>query len=174
MSSSPRSGPDRGETGDSFAGRGPRSIKAPLVTKAIIVTPDGDVLASASADVRPHYGSDGLVEQDPHELLASVINAGRRALDESGVHVDVIGLANQGETVLAWNRANGEPLGSALVWQDRRAQSVCARSGRKNADELEARLRPAARPRTSQPPRWRDSAVRTGRVTASSPRATPG
>ena len=96
-------------------------------TKAIVVDPEGQVLGSASTTVRPVYGPDGSVEQDPDELLDSVIGAGRLALDRAGVRVDAVGLANQGETVLAWDRSTGEALGNALVWQDRRSQSVCDR-----------------------------------------------
>ena len=106
-------------------------------TKAIVVTPDGQVLGSANAGVRPSYGPDGSVEQDPHELLESVIDAGRRALDDAGVRVDAIGLANQGETVLAWDPSTGEPIGPALVWQDRRSQGVCDRLA-EGAAELES------------------------------------
>ncbi|MFF1629655.1 FGGY family carbohydrate kinase, partial [Streptomyces sp. NPDC058272] len=55
-----------------------------------------------------------------------VVDAGRRALAEAGEPVAALGLANQGETVLAWDPATGEPLTDALVWQDRRAESVCS------------------------------------------------
>jgi glycerol kinase len=56
-----------------------------------------------------------------------VVQAGRRALAESGVQVLAIGLANQGETVLAWDRHNGDPLSTALSWQDRRSAGICDR-----------------------------------------------
>ena len=62
----------------------------------------------------------------PKRFYASVIEAGRRALDEAGVRVSAIALANQGETVLAWDRRTGRPLTPAIVWQDRRSESVCA------------------------------------------------
>jgi len=98
-------------------------------TKAIVVD-DGDgsstVIAAAEVAVRPAYLADGRVEQDPAALLASVLEAGRRAVEAAGGAVDAVALANQGETVLAWDPATGAPLTTALVWQDSRAASVCA------------------------------------------------
>lgn len=96
-------------------------------TKAIVVDESGTVLSLAEVGVRPQYLADGAVEQSPAELLESVLTAGERAIAEAGVPIEVISLANQGETVLAWDPSSGEPLTTALVWQDSRAQSVCDR-----------------------------------------------
>jgi glycerol kinase len=76
-------------------------------------------------------GADG-VEADPEELFASVIAAGRQALAAAasatgGATAHAVALANQGETVLAWDRRTGRPLTPAIVWQDRRSARVCAR-----------------------------------------------
>lgn len=95
-------------------------------TKAVVVDADGTVLALAEVPVTPTYLGDGRVEQDPLQLLDSVLEAGRRAVAEAGVRIDAVGLANQGETVLAWDDADGTPLSTALVWQDRRAAELCA------------------------------------------------
>ncbi|WP_330177197.1 FGGY family carbohydrate kinase [Streptomyces sp. NBC_01498] len=95
-------------------------------TKALVICPERGVIGSGSAPAPPRYGSGGVVEADPALLLSSVIEAGRRALAEAGEPVAAVGLANQGETVLAWDPDTGEPLTDALVWQDRRAASVCA------------------------------------------------
>ncbi|KUL50116.1 carbohydrate kinase [Streptomyces sp. NRRL S-1521] len=95
-------------------------------TKALVVCPERGVIGSGAAEVRPRFLPGGLVEADPADLLASVVDAGRRALADAGEPVAAVGLANQGETVLAWDPATGEPLTDALVWQDRRAESVCA------------------------------------------------
>ncbi|GHE48463.1 carbohydrate kinase [Streptomyces longispororuber] len=95
-------------------------------TKALVVCPERGVIASAEAPVRPRHLPGGLVEVAPGELLASVLDAGRAALARAGEPVVAVGLANQGETVLAWDPASGEPLTEALVWQDRRAEPVCA------------------------------------------------
>ena len=107
-------------------------------TKAIVVDGTGQVLALAEAPVRPVYLPDGGVEQDPEALLASVLEAGRRALEACGAVADCVALANQGETVLAWDPATGQPLSPAIVWQDSRSESVCAEM-REHADELTAR-----------------------------------
>ncbi|MGE7389373.1 FGGY family carbohydrate kinase [Streptomyces sp. NPDC004126] len=94
-------------------------------TKALVLCPDRGVIGSASAPVRPRHLPDGRVEVDPAELLGSVVDAGRAALAAAGEPVAAVGLANQGETVLAWDPANGEPLTDAIVWQDRRAADLC-------------------------------------------------
>jgi glycerol kinase len=93
-------------------------------TKALVVAEGGEVLGEGNAPVHPQAGADGAVEQDAQELLESIVSAGRAALDAAGAPVEAVGLANQGETVLRWNRETGEPYGPALSWQDRRAVSV--------------------------------------------------
>ncbi|MEN8651787.1 FGGY family carbohydrate kinase [Streptomyces sp. 21So2-11] len=95
-------------------------------TKALVICPDRGVIGSGSAPVRPRYTAGGRVEVDPAALLSSVIEAGRRAILEAGEPVAALGLANQGETVLAWDPATGAPLTDAIVWQDRRAEELCA------------------------------------------------
>jgi glycerol kinase len=92
-----------------------------------VLVHDGErVLAVAEHPVRTRpVGPDG-VEVDPWELLSSVLEAGRQALAAAGAPgLRMVCLANQGETVLAWDRATGEPLSRAMVWQDRRADVVC-------------------------------------------------
>ena len=137
-------------------------------TKAIVVDEAGTVLALAEEPVRPQYLADGAVEQSPIELLESVLTAGRRAIDEAGVPIEVISLANQGETVLAWDRATGEPLTTALVWQDSRAQSVCDRL-RGHSDVIAARSGLVLDPYFSAPKMaWiRENFTREGVVTTS-------
>ena len=95
-------------------------------TKAIVVD-DGRVIATADASIEVRATSDGGVELDPEELWASVRSAGGRALEAAGGSIDAVGLANQGETVLAWDRASGVARSAAIVWQDRRASRVCER-----------------------------------------------
>ena len=93
-------------------------------TKALVVSANGEVLGEASAPVNPQPGPGGAVEQDPQELLDSMLAAGRAALGAAKAPVAAVGIANQGETVLRWDRASGRPLGPALSWQDRRAVEV--------------------------------------------------
>ena len=101
-------------------------------TKALVVDDDGSVAAQHEVAVHPvaldaTADGHGGVEQDPEELWSSVVAAGSAALDDAGGSVDAVALANQGETVLAWDRATGTPLAPALVWQDRRAAPICER-----------------------------------------------
>jgi len=104
-------------------------------TKALVVADAGEVLGEGSASVNPEAKSGGAVEQDPRELLESIVAAGRAALAAAGVAVEAVGIANQGETVLRWDRESGKPLGPALSWQDRRAAPI-ARELESHADRL--------------------------------------
>ncbi|MBO0510394.1 carbohydrate kinase [Streptomyces beijiangensis] len=95
-------------------------------TKALVVCPERGVIGTGAAEVRPRHRPGGLVEVDPAALLSSVVDAGRQALAAAGEPVAAVGLANQGETVLAWDPATGRPLTDAIVWQDRRAGPLCS------------------------------------------------
>jgi glycerol kinase len=96
-------------------------------TKAVLVGPGQEILGSAEVPVGVRtVGADG-VEADPEELYASVVAAGRQALAAARTGADAVALANQGETVLAWDRRTGRPLTQAVVWQDRRSAGVCQR-----------------------------------------------
>ncbi len=95
-------------------------------TKAVVVE-DGIVLAESEVGCAPTALNDGGVEVDPELLWHSVVQAGRAAIERSGGQVPgAIGLANQGETIVAWDRSTGRPLGPGIVWQDRRSASICA------------------------------------------------
>jgi glycerol kinase len=96
-------------------------------TKAMVV--DGDrVLAMAESPIDVIATNDGGVELDPSALWNSVIEAGQQVVADAGnPRLDAIGLANQGETIVAWDRATGQPVGTAIVWQDRRSSEVCDR-----------------------------------------------
>lgn len=98
-------------------------------TKAIVVDSGGEVLAVAERSVHPHYGEGGVVEQDPTELLESVLGAANEAIAAAGQPLDAVSFANQGETVLAWDPETGMPLTTAISWQDRRAQEICDELG---------------------------------------------
>ena len=106
-------------------------------TKALVVD-DGHVVAIADEPIHPAYLGDGGVEQDPQQLLDSVLRAGRRAVAEASRQVDAVALANQGETVLAWDEPTGTPLTPAIVWQDRRSERLCADLG-EHADRVAQR-----------------------------------
>ncbi len=94
-------------------------------TKAVVVDADDAIRGVGEQTVRPDYLAGGLVEQDAEALLQSVLTAGRAAIDQADVTVDIVTLANQGETVLVWDPDTGAPLSDMLVWQDRRAKEQC-------------------------------------------------
>jgi len=95
-------------------------------TKAVLAGPGNEVLGSAEIPVTVRAAGDA-VETDPEELYQSVIAAGRAALEAARAPADAVALANQGETVLAWDRRSGRPLTPAIVWQDRRSAGVSDR-----------------------------------------------
>jgi glycerol kinase len=95
-------------------------------TKALVVDDDGSVLAVAEVPVEVRATSVGGVELDPEALWQSVVASGQQALTAAGhPSLRAIGLANQGETVVAWDRQSGRPEGPAIVWQDRRSSDIC-------------------------------------------------
>jgi glycerol kinase len=137
-------------------------------TKAIVVDPEDGVCGVAEVPVHPRYLDGGGVEQDPTELLDSVLTAGRQAVDRAGRHIDVVSLANQGETVLAWDRGTGRPLTQAIVWQDRRAEPLCAAMAGHAAD-IAARTGLVLDPYFSGPKMaWLRRNVETGGVVTTS------
>ena len=123
-------------------------------TKAIVVDESGCAIALAEVALAPRYLAGGGVEQDPEDLFDSVVTAGRRALTDAGRPVAAVALANQGETVLAWDRATGRPLTRAVVWQDGRSRTVTDRLAA-SADEVAARTGLVLDPYFSAPKmRW--------------------
>ena len=97
-------------------------------TKALVVDEAGTVIGSAEVELDVIATPDGGVEVDPEALWSSIIAAGEHALAAAGGGLpDAIGLANQGETVLAWSPTDARPLSRAIVWQDRRSVGVCDR-----------------------------------------------
>ncbi|MCQ4162826.1 glycerol kinase GlpK [Roseomonas sp. GC11] len=86
-------------------------------------------LAMAQQEIGQHYPAPGWVEHDPEEIWQSSLATLRQAMAKAGVaagEVAAIGIANQRETVLLWERATGRPLHRAIVWQDRRTAARCA------------------------------------------------
>ncbi|MBA2285751.1 MAG: glycerol kinase GlpK [Ktedonobacteraceae bacterium] len=95
-------------------------------TKALVFDAQARCLAESASEVPLTYPRPGWVEQDPHALLQSVVHNARAALASCGANVVACGLSNQGETVVAWNRLNGQPIYNAINWQDRRTDELCA------------------------------------------------
>ena len=93
---------------------------------ALVIGADGAVLGRGYQEIPQFYPEPGQVEHDAEALFRSVIAAGRDALRMAAVQVDAIGIANQRETVLLWDRHTLVPIGRAIVWQDRRTSARCA------------------------------------------------
>jgi glycerol kinase len=98
-------------------------------TRAILFDRAGQPLAEASRPLRQSYPADGWVEHDAEEIYAACVAVLREATESSGRLADVaaIGITNQRETVVIWDRATGRPIHPAIVWQDRRTAEVCAK-----------------------------------------------
>ncbi len=102
-------------------------------TRAMIFAPDGAVLSVAQEELTQHYPQPGRVEHDAVEIWDKTLSCARRAVEMAGGvdGIAAIGITNQRETVVAWDRTTGEPLSRAIVWQDRRTAGTCAELRRK-------------------------------------------
>jgi glycerol kinase len=99
-------------------------------SRAILFDRHGQVAASAQQEYPQHFPQPGWVEHDALDIWNSQLACARQVLRESGVgaaQVAAIGIANQRETTLVWERATGEPIAPAIVWQDRRTAEECDR-----------------------------------------------
>jgi glycerol kinase len=97
-------------------------------TRAMVFDRRGQVRAVAQQAITQHYPQPGWVEHDAGEIWDLTLAAARQVVAEAGgaERLAGIGITNQRETVVAWDRQTGEPLARALVWQDRRTAVVCA------------------------------------------------
>ncbi len=99
-------------------------------TRAILFDRAGAPVSAAQQEFTQHFPQDGWVEHDVDEIWQLVLAVVRGALDRAGASaadVAAIGITNQRETTVVWDRASGEPVHRAIVWQDRRTAPVCAR-----------------------------------------------
>lgn len=97
-------------------------------SRAIVFDAKGRQVSMAQKPFRQHYPRPGWVEHDPLEIWTSQLAAAREAVEAAGVgarNLAAIGIANQRETAVFWDRTTGEPLGPAIVWQDRRTADIC-------------------------------------------------
>jgi len=94
-------------------------------TRAIVFDADLRVKAVAQQEFTQHFPASGWVEHDPEDLWRTTLQTCRAALDQAGPVV-ALGITNQRETLLIWDRATGEPIHRAIVWQDRRTAQTCA------------------------------------------------
>ena len=94
-------------------------------TTCLVVGADGAVVSRAYREITQHYPRPGWVEHDAAEILERTLAAAREAVTAAGVIPRAIGITNQRETVVVWDRVTGTPVGRAIVWQDRRTAARC-------------------------------------------------
>ncbi|MCB2054021.1 MAG: glycerol kinase GlpK [Geminicoccaceae bacterium] len=97
-------------------------------SRALVFDATRKVLGAAQQEIRQILPRSGWVEHDPEEIWSSTLTTCRRAMAEAGIEgrdVAGIGITNQRETVLVWDRETGEPVFHAIVWQDRRTAATC-------------------------------------------------
>jgi glycerol kinase len=100
-------------------------------TRAILFDREGNPRATAQVPLAQIYPAPGRVEHDPEEIWRAVLQVGNEVLGKAGPRsVAAIGITNQRETTVVWERATGKPLANAIVWQDRRTAELCAELAR--------------------------------------------
>ena len=107
-------------------------------TRAMLFTSDGGLLAAEQEPLQQYYPSPGRVEHDAEEIWQKTLVCCRKAIAIAGGSeaIAAIGITNQRETVVAWDKRTGEPLTKAIVWQDRRTADRCEALKAENFEEM--------------------------------------
>jgi len=98
-------------------------------SRSIVFNTQGQVVAQAQQELTQHYPQSGWVEHDALEIWRTQLATARQALAKAGItarEVRALGITNQRETTVVWNRKTGQPIHHAIVWQDRRGEPTCA------------------------------------------------
>ena len=99
-------------------------------SRALLFGPDMAILNISQEELTQHFPKGGWVEHDPAEILATTISTAKNALsaiNADPANIAAIGITNQRETTVVWDRKNGNPIHNAIVWQDRRTADICAK-----------------------------------------------
>ncbi|SON57371.1 Glycerol kinase [Hartmannibacter diazotrophicus] len=107
-------------------------------TRSIVFDGAQKIVGSAQQEFTQHYPHPGWVEHDPADLVRTTIETMKGAIADAGLEaadIAAIGITNQRETTLVWDRKTGEPLNNAIVWQDRRTSDMCAALKSKGLEE---------------------------------------
>ena len=99
-------------------------------SSAIVLDETGAIRGSADREIRQFYPASAQVEHDPDEIFATTVAVGREAIARAGLRaneVAAIGITNQRETTVVWERATGRPIHPAVVWQSRASAAICER-----------------------------------------------
>ena len=108
-------------------------------SRAILFDEEGHAARVAQREFRQIYPQPGWVEHDPQEILATQCDVAREAVGAAGIELKdlmAVGIANQRETTIVWDRQRGEPLHNAIVWQDRRTAPLCDELRKAGAESL--------------------------------------
>ncbi|WP_439636419.1 glycerol kinase GlpK [Oceanicaulis sp.] len=108
-------------------------------SRALVFDETGRVIATAQEEFAQGYPQPGWVEHDPEVIWATVLSTARKAMsaaESQGWTVQAIGVTNQRETTLVWDRETGQPIHNAIVWQDRRTAKTCANLRAEGAEAL--------------------------------------
>ena len=98
-------------------------------SRSIVFDRDGSIVAMAQRELTQHFPQPGWVEHDANEIWTTQLATAREAIAKAGLSakdISAIGITNQRETTVLWNRRTGEPIHRAIVWQDRRGEPLCA------------------------------------------------
>ena len=105
-------------------------------SRALLIGTDGRVLDSAQEEFPQSFPRDGWVEHDPEAIWDSTVRTARAVLERADEPPAALGITNQRETVVVWDRKTGAPIAPAIVWQDRRTASECRRLREAGQDGL--------------------------------------
>ena len=98
-------------------------------SRAILFDEAGTILAQQCAEFPQHFPADGWVEHDVEDIWQTTVDVTSAMVAEARTRGNVpiaIGITNQRETAIIWDRATGKPIHNAIVWQDRRTADICA------------------------------------------------
>ncbi|HAF27006.1 MAG TPA: glycerol kinase [Lachnospiraceae bacterium] len=108
-------------------------------TRAILFNRDGSIKAMTQTEFPQYFPKPGWVEQDANEIWVSVLTVYMQVLLKAGIsasEIDSVGLTNQRETTVVWDRQTGEPIYNAVVWQSRQTTDICKGLSLKGCDEM--------------------------------------
>ena len=108
-------------------------------SRAIIFNDQFEIITQAQQEFEQFFPQSGWVEHDPEEIWSSTLATSRQALKQSGLSpsdIAAIGITNQRETTIIWDRETGKPVHKAIVWQDRRTADFCRELSRQGNDRM--------------------------------------
>ena len=108
-------------------------------TRALVFDAGGRICGLGQQEFAQHFPAEGLVEHDADEIWRSVVSTARTAIERAGIgagRIAAVGVTNQRETVVVWDRRTGAPLHRAIVWQDRRTAAICEDLKRQGIEEM--------------------------------------